>query len=115
MNDADAVSGAKCLKGVSRVSQCLGDRERSLCGQQLAQIGSVNQLHHEEALPGDDALIENGHDTRVNDASGGARLAAETRDKILGVCQVGMHDLEGDGALQALVLGDVHGCHATAR
>ena len=58
MNYADAVSGTQCLENVGRVAQRLRDREGTLRSQELAQISSVDELHHEEALSGDHALIE---------------------------------------------------------
>ena len=115
MDHADAVSGTQGFKGIGRIAQCLRDRKGTLCAQQLAQVRSVDQFHHEEALAGDDALIEDGDDTGMNDARCGACLAAEACDEVLGVREVRVHDLQGDRALKAFVLGDVHGGHAATR
>ena len=115
MDNADAVSGAQGFENVGRVAQRLRDCEGTLRAQELAEGGSVNELHHKESLSGDHALIEDGNDARVNNAGCGACLTAEACDEILGVRQVWVHDLQSDGAVQALVLGDVHGCHAAAR
>ena len=81
----------------------------------MAQVRSVDQFHHEEALAGDDALIEDGDDTGMNDARCGACLAAEACDEVLGVREVRVHNLQGDRAVEAFVLGDVHGGHAATR
>ena len=51
----------------------------------------------------------------MNDSCGRARLAAESCDEILRVCQVRVHDLEGDGAIKAFILRDVDGGHAATR
>ena len=114
MNDAHAVRGAQRFEDVGGVAQRLRDGEGALCGEQGAQIRPVDPLQDEEALPGDDALVEDGDDARVNDAGGGARLAPEAFDKRRRFCQVRVHDFERNGALEALVLGDIHGGHAAS-
>lgn len=50
----------------------------------------------------------------MHDARGRARLAAETLDECGRVCQVRVHHFEGDGPVESLILGDVHGSHAAA-
>ncbi len=115
VNNADAVGGAQCLKNVGCVAQRLWDRESALRAQKLAQIGAVDELHDEETLTRDHALIKHGDDARMNDACSGARLAPESGDEILGVCQVRVHDLERDGPIKAFILRDVDGGHAATR
>ena len=115
MNNADAVGGAQRLKNVGGVAQCLRDREGPLRAQQLAQVRAVDELHDEEPLARDHALVKHGDDAGMNDSCGRARLAAEACDEILGVCQVRVHDLEGDGAIKAFILRDVDGGHAATR
>jgi len=51
----------------------------------------------------------------MNDARGGACFAAEACDEILGVREVWVHDLQGDGAIEAFILRDVDGGHAATR
>ena len=62
----------------------------------------------------DNTLVENGDDPWVNDSRGRACLSAKARDEVLGIGKVGVHDLEGNGTVKALVLRDVHRRHATA-
>ena len=114
VDDTDAVGGAQRLERVGRIAQSLGDRERSLCAQKLTQVGTVDEFHDEEPLAGDDALVEDGDHPRVDDASGGACFTAESFDEGIGVRQVWVHDLEGNGAVKAFVLRDVHGGHSSA-
>ena len=70
MNNTDTVGGAQCLKNVGRVAQRLRDRESALRAQQLAQVCAVDELHDEEPLTRDYALIEHGDDAGMNDARG---------------------------------------------
>ena len=51
----------------------------------------------------------------MHDARGGTRLAAEASNKVLGVRQVRVHNLQSDGAIKAFILRDVHGGHAATR
>ena len=51
----------------------------------------------------------------MNNARGGACFATEACNEIRGVCQVRVHDLEGDGAIEAFILRDVDGGHAATR
>mgnify|MGYP000852136372 CR=1 FL=1 len=95
--------------------QRLRDRESALRAQKLAQIRAVDELHDEEPLACDHALVKHGDDAGVNDSCGRARLAAESCDEILGVCQVRVHDLECDRAIKAFILRDVDGGHAATR
>ena len=115
VDHADAVGGTQSLKGIGRVAQGLGNSKGALRAQQLAQVRSVDEFHDEEALTGDDTLVEDGDDTGVHDACCGSCLAAEACDEVLGVRQVRVHDLEGDGSIKAFVLCDVHGGHAATR
>ena len=115
MDNADAVGGAQCLKNVGRVAQRLRDRESTLRAQQLAQVCTVDELHDEEPLARDHALIKDRDYAGMNDACGGACLTAEARNEILGVRQVRVHDLECDGAIKAFILRDVDGGHAATR
>ena len=81
----------------------------------MAQVRAVDELHDEEPLARDHALIKHRDDTGMNDACSGARLAPETGDEILRVRQVRVHDLERDGAIKAFILRDVDGGHAATR
>ena len=114
VDDADAVGGTQSLERVGRVAQRLGDREGALRAQELAQVRAVDEFHDEESLARHDPLVEDRDDAGVHDARGRACLASETLDECGRVCQVRVHHFEGDGPVESLILGDVHGSHAAA-
>ena len=51
----------------------------------------------------------------MNDAGCRSGLTTESCDEILGVREVWVHDLQGDGAIEAFILRDVDGGHAATR
>ena len=107
--------------GGSEWPQQLGHQPQSLLDGQrtrrdeVAQRGPLDILHDEVGDPVEAALVVDGHHARVGQPGRCPRLAAEARDEIGGVRQVGVHELERHGPVQATVVGAVDGGHATAR
>lgn len=62
-----------------------------------------------------DALVKNGDNAGMDDACSGAGFASEAGDEVGGLCQVRMHDFQGDGTVQSLIVRDVNSCHPAAR
>ncbi len=90
-----------------------GRRDRPAPGQQGVQGDAVDVLHDKVANVPVLAGVVDADDVRVVQGGRGPGLAQEPLGRHLGV---GLRDrgkdLEGDGATQALVLGQVHGPHA---
>ena len=86
-----------------------------LVGEHLLKVAGVRpgtaQAH--EAVQA--ALVEDGHHARVGQACRGPCLTAEARDEVGGVGQVGVHELERHGPVQATVMSAVDGGHPATR
>ena len=102
--------GAQHLRGQP---QGLLDAQRPR-GDEVAQVGALDELHDEVGDAVDAALVVDGDDAGVGQARRGAGLAPEAGDEVGGVGQVRVHHLQGHAPVQAPVPGDVDGGHAAA-
>ena len=114
MDQAGPVGGAERAQQLGHQPQGLLDRQRSCCDE-VAQRGPLDVLHDEVGHPVEAALVEDGHHTRVGQTCRGPRLTAEARDEVGGVGQVGVHELERHGSVQAPVMSAVDGGHPATR
>jgi len=87
-------------------------RERSVLTKNVAQGSAAHQLHGQIDVIAIRALVIDGHHMAVGQSGRGLGLALEPDDKCLIVCQVGVHDFEGDRAIQTQIGGLVNGGHA---
>jgi hypothetical protein len=86
--------------------------------QHLAQRHAVDVLHGEEVAPIDATEVEGLHDVGVHQASAELGLAAEARDEVRVVGQMGVDDLHGRRAREAALRAvgrEPHHSHAAVR
>ena len=114
VDQAGSVGRAERAQQLGHQAQGLLDRQRSRRNE-VAQCGPLDVLHDEVGDPVEAALVEDGHHARVGQACRGPRLTAEARDEVGGVGQVGVHELERHGPVQATVMGAVDGGHPATR
>jgi len=88
-----------------------GRFERSL-GDQLGQRPAIDVLHHDEVGPRPFAPVVDGNDVRVGEVGGRLRLSTESPHEGLIDRELGEEDLEGHGAVEQQVFGQVHLGHA---
>ena len=80
--------------------------------RQGGQRGAVHELHDHEVEAVGAVEVVHLHDVGVPQRGHGPRLAAETGHEGGVGGQVGVQELEGHGAVEARVVGLVHGGHA---
>ena len=107
MHDACAVRVLEC--GEHRVDHAarLGDGELPL-REHLAQVLTVDVLHHDERQPLGAfgrlnqvvAGVEDAHHGGMGHARRGLRLLSKPQTELVVVCELGLHHLDRDGATQ---------------
>src|SRR5262249_42724073 len=108
--------------GVDQCQQHLGDqlqagleRQRPLRRQPLAQRLSLQILHYQEWAVGTvEARVVDGDDVRVGELADQLRLALEALVEAGLVAQLGVHQLDGDGAFEGLIDGAIDLGHPSA-
>ena len=81
--------------------------DRSVLGDERAQVDAVDQLHDEHEQPLVLARVVHGHHVAVVEAGDGAHLAPEPLGRA-DVCVRGRHELDGDVPLEAQLPGTEH-------
>ena len=113
-----AVHVARAVDRVERVAELRDDvgrmlgRERAVAAHERPQVVAGDVAHHEiGAVLGDPDAVD-GHDVRVLDRPGGARLGQEPLAGLLVLDELGRDDLDGDVAVEVELAGAVHHAHA---
>ena len=123
MDDAHAVRIFERVEHADHHMLGVGDAQRAVRLDDVAQRLPLHILHDQVwqvfGLPVVErdhlfARIVDVHDVRVVHLGHGMRLTAEAGEEDLVMCEVGAHDLDGNGATQACIECDVHLGHATA-
>ena len=77
-------------------------------GDPLGKVFALDELHDEEVAPGNLFEGEEGRDAGVVEARQQLRLALEAPPPLLVFEELLRQDLQGDGSIDARVLGPVH-------
>ena len=88
--------------------------QRPVTTDHLRQRGAVDVLHDDEVRAVLGPPVEDPDDVRMRQVRGGLRLAAEPLDEAGIGRELGRQLLDGDGAIEGSVTGQVHLGHAAA-
>ncbi len=77
-------------------------------GQELAQRAALDELHHQEWVPGVQALVVNSDEPGIFEPGHGAGLQLEAGQELLVAGVAGIHHLQGDWPIQTRVEAAVH-------
>ena len=113
MDDAVAVGVVQGGRGLARDPERVAHRELLLAGEAGAEGLALDVGHGEPEPAGRVARVEHGEDVRVLEPGREADLAKEALGAESGG-ELGVEDLEGDGAVVLEVAGEEDGGHATA-
>ncbi len=99
--------------GLAHVFAGSGDGQGAVALDDLAQVGAVLDIFHDqEKSAGDFIGVEGADDVGMIELSGGADFPLETLDRLRVDGAVLADDLDGDDAAQAALPGLVHRAHA---
>jgi len=112
MDDAAAVGVGQCPRHLLQHPDDLGRRERSRAADALCQRLAVHETHDEAE---DGAALLDGvhrHDVGVRERGRRAGFPKESLTELGTDGQLGWQDLDGHGAVERQVAGEIHGTHA---
>ncbi len=115
MDDADGVGGLERVEHLAHERHGVARREAPEALDPRAERLALEVLHHHVAgAVGHDAEVEDLADVLGADATGGLRLALETRHRLGLARHVAVEHLDGDAPVDAEVLAFVNGAHPAA-
>ena len=115
MDDPGVVGGGQRRGDGFQVVEGQHRFEGGVTGDESAQGLTVDEFHDDVGLSPGNALVEDADHRGMVDQGRGARLPVELRGELVVLAQVGSHDLDRDGPLEAPVTCPVDRGHAAPR
>ena len=112
MDDALVVRGLEAFRRLAEDAQEALGRELALLLQDRREVPPVDELHRQELDAVHLAEVEDAQDVGVRDAARELDLALEALQRIGVLGDVGADELQGDVAVELLVVHEIDGAHA---